>query len=86
MISPTADSPAMSSTTPGASRLKLLGLALLTALLYFALFHYESTIIEVSRRGRWWFAVPVVIAFVFSLVHGAFTALFWDVLGVKARR
>ena len=31
-------------------------------------------------------ALPVVAAFVFSFAHGAFTAYFWDVLGVKARR
>jgi hypothetical protein len=30
--------------------------------------------------------VPVAMAFLFSLVHGAFTGHFWDVLGIKARK
>lgn len=28
--------------------------------------------------------VPITIAFLLSFVHGAFTGLFWDVIGLKA--
>lgn len=28
--------------------------------------------------------VPIAIAFLLSFVHGAFTGLFWDVIGLKA--
>jgi hypothetical protein len=31
------------------------------------------------------FFVPILLALVFSFVHGAFTSHFWDVLGVKAK-
>jgi hypothetical protein len=28
--------------------------------------------------------VPIIAAFVVSYVHGAFTGMFWDTLGLKA--
>ncbi|OGT02727.1 MAG: hypothetical protein A3F73_07430 [Gallionellales bacterium RIFCSPLOWO2_12_FULL_59_22] len=30
--------------------------------------------------------VPIIIAFILSFVHGAFTGLFWDVVGLKAAK
>jgi hypothetical protein len=60
----------------------LLGLSVL--ILYLLLFANEATILDLSARGGWYFVLPVAIAFGFSFVHGAFTARFWDVLGVKA--
>lgn len=30
--------------------------------------------------------IPIAIVFLLSLVHGAFTGLFWDVAGLKAAR
>lgn len=36
-------------------------------------------------EGNWLFVfVPILIAFMMSYVHGAFTAMFWDSLGLKA--
>lgn len=54
--------------------------------LYACLFALERPILEWSSRGGWYFLVPVAIAFAFSIVHGAFTGYFWDVLGIKARK
>lgn len=65
---------------------KTLALGTLTIVLYLALFLNETAVLEISRRGHWWFLVPVAIAFLFSFVHGTFTGLFWDVLGVKAKK
>lgn len=65
---------------------KLLALGVLTVGLYLALFFNEASVLEITRRGQWWFLAPVAIAFLFSFVHGAFTSLFWDVLGVKAKK
>lgn len=64
----------------------MLALGTASALLYAFLFWNEAEVLEISRRGRGWFVVPVAIAFVFSIVHGAFTGLFWDVLGVRAKK
>lgn len=65
---------------------RMLVLGVLTVGLYLALFLNEATVLEITRRGHWWFLAPVAIAFLFSFVHGAFTGLFWDVLGVKAKK
>lgn len=36
-------------------------------------------------EGNWLFVfVPILIAFAVSYVHGAFTGMFWDSLGLKA--
>lgn len=37
--------------------------------------------------GRWWFVfAPIAMAFALSYTHGIFTGLFWDVVGLKARK
>lgn len=57
-----------------------------TTLCYGALFGYEAPIMaQFTRTDGLYPLLPVVTAFVFSLVHGAFTSYFWDVLGVSAR-
>lgn len=57
----------------------------LSLILYFLLYRYNHTILEYSRQGRWYFFGPILIAFVFSLVHGNFTGQFWDLFGIKAK-
>lgn len=58
-----------------------------SAILYTLMFVYSDRIIEYAHRTRQgehvWFLVPIVIAFVFSYVHGTFTSSFWDTLGLK---
>ena len=56
-----------------------------SALLYFLLWLLSEHIMAYSQQGKWFFIIPIAIAFVFSAVHGAFTGHFWDVLGVKAK-
>lgn len=57
-----------------------------SAALYLALYLFAGQIVEWSAKGGWMFALPVAIAFLFSMVHGAFTGHFWDVLGFKAKK
>lgn len=57
-----------------------------SAALYFLLYLFEDVILTWSTRGAWYFLIPVGIAFLFSLIHGAFTGHFWDVLGIKAKK
>ena len=57
-----------------------------SALCYVMLFAYEEEVLALSTRTDGWYPVlPVVTALVFSLAHGAFTAYFWEVMGVVAR-
>jgi hypothetical protein len=55
--------------------------------LYVLLFAYADETVELARRTRegerWLFLVPIAIAFVFSIVHGAFTGAFWAAVGLK---
>ncbi|MDH5327162.1 MAG: hypothetical protein OEZ68_18390 [Gammaproteobacteria bacterium] len=57
----------------------------LSVVLYFFLYYFNGQILEYSRKGQWFFFIPVSIAFVFSIVHGNFTGHFWDLFGVKAK-
>jgi len=37
-----------------------------------------------AEPGTWWHVlVPILLAFAISFVHGAFTGLFWDLMGLK---
>lgn len=58
-----------------------------SAALYFLLFAYADETVELARRAREGetilFLVPIAIAFVFSLVHGAFTGAFWAAVGLR---
>ncbi|MEW5770904.1 MAG: hypothetical protein AB1831_11155 [Pseudomonadota bacterium] len=39
------------------------------------------------QDGNWMHVLaPIVIAFVISFSHGAFTGLFWEVVGLKAKK
>jgi hypothetical protein len=65
-------------------RLAASGLA--TAALYAALFLNErEAMASFTRTDGWFPLLPILAAFVFSFSHGAFTAYFWDALGVKPK-
>ena len=68
----------------------VLALGLSSAGLYLLLFLFSDTLVALSaetRKGKWFYAlVPLLIALVFSFVHGAFTGRFWDFLGLKAKK
>ncbi len=74
-----------------ARRLLVLGaLGSASAVLYALLFVYAdhiSALATATRNGAKYYAlVPIGIALVFSLVHGAFTHRFWRLVGLRARR
>lgn len=68
----------------------MLGLGVMSAALYYLLYLYGDDIrrlAEMTHAGdKQYFYVPIVIAVVFSFVHGAFTGHFWDVLGLKPKK
>jgi hypothetical protein len=38
-------------------------------------------------EGTWWYVfAPIALAFALSYTHGIFTGLFWDVIGLKAKK
>jgi len=58
-----------------------------SAILYVLLFQYADKTVEwaaLTRQGeKVYFLAPIIIPFVFSMVHGAFTGYFWDAMGMK---
>jgi len=58
--------------------------------LYFLLFLFSAELPELAeetRQGNKLCAfVPLVIALIFSFVHGAFTGRFWDLFGLRAKK
>ena len=72
----------MAHTTPGACVVHRAG-----ELVYFhkpdaAACALQGGIMEAGHG--WHVLVPIGLAFAISYVHGAFTGLFWDVMGLKA--
>lgn len=66
--------------------IQLLAYGAVVAVLYGLLYVFDKQVIEICRRGGWWFVFPVSVAFVFSIFHGNFTSLFWDLLGVRPKQ
>lgn len=73
-----------------ASMGKALAYGIVSALMFFALFKYSDHFVDWALRTRhgekMFFIIPILVAFAFSYVHGAFTGLFWDTLGLKAAK
>ena len=74
------------STVIGAAQ----ALGLISLVLYVVLFEHSDALVrlaELTRKGdKAFFFVPIAIALIFSLVHGAFTSHFWDSLGIKPKQ
>ena len=66
---------------------RAIGYGVASVALYVLLFVYSEETVEIARRTRegekLLFLVPIVIAFAFSFVHGAFTGHFWAAIGLK---
>lgn len=53
---------------------------------YGALFTNERLVTEVFTRGGYYAAFPIVTAFWFSFMHGAFGSNLLSVLGLEAKK
>ncbi len=65
--------------------LKTLATGCATAFLYFGLFWNQAAIMENFTKGGYYAALPVLTAFLFSVVHGAFASNLLSVFGIRAR-
>lgn len=63
---------------------------LVSLVLYWLLIDNADLLVDFANRTRkgekMLFLVPIVIAFIFSYVHGQFTGYFWESLGIKAAK
>ena len=77
----------ISATPPSDRQLtKMVVFGLSVVGLYVLLYLFEDQIMAYSTHGRWYFIIPIIIAFIVSFLHGNFTSYFWDVLGIKAKK
>ncbi len=65
---------------------KMLVMGVLSIGLYAALLTHQDMVNETFGKGSWYAFLPIVTAFAFSFVHGAFTGDFWTVLGIEAAK
>lgn len=66
--------------------LKTVVLAAASIGLYTLLFANEATVTEFYTKGSYYAALPVLTAFGFSFVHGAFASQCLETLGLTARK
>ncbi len=63
---------------------RTIGWGLATVALYAAVFLNSDTVMTYFTRGGVYAALPVASVFVFSYVHGTFSHLIWEMLGIRA--
>lgn len=66
--------------------LKMLILGFISIASYVVLFSQERLVTETYTKGGWYAAFPILTAFWFSFVHGAFGSNMLDVIGFQAKK
>ena len=65
-------------------------LGVTSATIYILLYKFSGDVKHLAQETytghKTWFFIPILIMFAFSLIHGSFTAHFWDSLGIKAKK
>ncbi len=65
---------------------RMIAYGLGSVVLYALLLTNQDIINQTFTRGGLYALLPIVTAFIFSIVHGNFTGYFWTVLGVEAKK
>lgn len=69
---------------------RVFSLGLLSMTMYSLLYYFSADLTQIAQAThagqKAMFFIPIVLALAFSLIHGAFTAHFWDALGIKAKK
>lgn len=65
---------------------KMVVMGMISIALYALLLARQDDVNVIFGQGGWYSFLPIITAFIFSLVHGTFTGDFWTVLGVEAAR
>ena len=66
--------------------LKMIILGIISIASYIVLFSQERLVTETYTKGGWYAAFPILTAFWFSFVHGAFGSNMLDVIGFQAKK
>ncbi|MCL4475786.1 MAG: hypothetical protein M1508_06125 [Nitrospirae bacterium] len=65
---------------------KLIVMGIISIALYVILLSNQGVVNDYFSRGGLVAFLPIAVAFIFSIVHGSFTANFWTVLGIEAAK
>lgn len=65
---------------------KLLIAGILSVALYVLLLTKQGLVNDYFSRGGLYAFLPIITAFIFSIVHGSFTGSFWTTLGIEAAK
>lgn len=76
----------MEKTKKKKSYLKVIVLGAISIASYIAVFTNQEKITELTTEGGWLAALPILAAFYFSFVHGAFASDLLGVLGIEAAK
>ncbi|KPJ97819.1 MAG: hypothetical protein AMK71_12440 [Nitrospira bacterium SG8_35_4] len=53
---------------------------------YVLIFKNQETVTELTTKSGYFVALPIVAAFYFSFIHGAFASSMLSVLGIEAKK
>ena len=65
---------------------KMILMGVISAALYTVLLTDQDIVNANFARGGFYATLPIVVALIFSYVHGSFTGDFWTVLGIEASK
>ena len=58
--------------------------------LYTLLYFFNADLTQIAQQthegNKGLFFVPILIALLFSAIHGTFTSRFWDAMGIKPKK
>ena len=64
----------------------MLFMGIISVTLYAALLLHQDAVNRTFGRGGLYALLPIMTAFLFSVVHGSFTGSFWTVMGIEAAK
>jgi hypothetical protein len=65
---------------------KTIILGIISVALYATLLLNQDIINSYFGKGSLYALLPIITAFMFSVVHGSFTGNFWTLLGIEAKK
>jgi len=66
--------------------IKMLIFGCLSGILYFYLLTNQQLVTDTFTKGGWYAAYPILAAFIFSFIHGAFASNCLSVFGIEAKK
>ncbi|KPK01291.1 MAG: hypothetical protein AMK71_06120 [Nitrospira bacterium SG8_35_4] len=66
--------------------LSALIMGIISIVSYVLIFKNQETVTDLTTKSGYFVALPIVAAFYFSFIHGAFASSMLSVLGIEAKK